>query len=157
MGVVTQFNGSTGKVSFTASNDKVQTAFDFVPGNDCTTCWGPSKAYGPLPSPIELELIIEGVLKGDLWIAADGEPMNGTFTITQSSTPALACFYGKAPSPTLSIPLLDTLALVTAKNVEDSTYFIRSVFPACWTSLTNLNQDQATEKFYSGTMTLVFP
>ena len=159
MGIKLQYNPSTNKIHYTAATNKVQVVDDFPtppPGNPCT-CWGDEKPYGPLPVPSELQVIISGVLKGDLWVPADGEPINGTFTIEQSTLPVLSCFFFKDSDPTLSIPLTSGLGLLTARNVENSTYFNAGSFSNCWTSVSNVFTDQTIEKFYSGTMTLVFP
>ena len=61
--------------------------FEIAPppaGSFCPVCWGSGKPFGAGPTPSKVTAIFSGIQKGDLWVAGDGEPPNGSFGLEQS-------------------------------------------------------------------------
>ena len=52
------------------------------PGSACSICFGIGKPFGNVVAPSYLACLVDGVTKGELWSAPDGEPANGTFKLT---------------------------------------------------------------------------
>lgn len=63
-----------------------------VPAGDaCNTCWGNGKPFGVGETPESITVVIQDVKKGPDWMAADGEPPDGTFELSQLSE--FPCFF----------------------------------------------------------------
>jgi len=57
-----------------------------IDGTHCSVCWDPGYAFENKVTPKYITIEIIGVEKGPGWTAADGEPINGTFQLIQTST-----------------------------------------------------------------------
>ena len=57
----------------------------------CVECWGVGKDFGNLETPIYMQVTFAGMQKGQNWIAAAGEPSDGTLRLRQS--PFVPCLW----------------------------------------------------------------
>jgi len=54
-------------------------------GSPCPICWGTGKPFGAAGTPEEIVVNFSGINKGPNWVAGDGEPLNGEYTLPQIS------------------------------------------------------------------------
>jgi hypothetical protein len=57
-----------------------------VPEGDDGLCWGLGQPFGDGPTPSIIYAKFSGILKGPNWVAARGEPLNGTYQLNQRLT-----------------------------------------------------------------------
>jgi hypothetical protein len=53
------------------------------PGILCPVCWGVGKPFGDPPTPENVVVEISGTNKGPEWLPVQGEPVSGSFTLSQ--------------------------------------------------------------------------
>lgn len=52
-------------------------------GDPCSVCWGLNKPFGSGDTPESFEITFENIEKGPDWNPSLGEPIDGTFEVTQ--------------------------------------------------------------------------
>jgi len=108
----------------------------FLPGDLCTHCWGYQKPYEALFTNKFIGVEISGVGKGPDWTEADGEPINGDFTVTQSKV--LPCeFYLLYSVPLIYLYFDTDRTQLVAKNEKNVEYFQTFSAGACPDEISN--------------------
>jgi len=107
-----------------------------APGLACPLCWGPGKPFGDSLPPIAMIVQISGVNKGPDWDYTRGEPINGTFVLTQ--TVGNSCsFEWIAGRVTMLWENVATLTRFSVRNDELSITFYGNSYPECASMIVN--------------------
>ncbi len=80
-------------------------------GDNCGVCWGLGLPFGSGVTPSVITAIVSKIEKGALWLPGDGEPVDGTFALTQTASCTFLFF-----SPTFRVRLR-WFAVVTPVSV----------------------------------------
>lgn len=98
-------------------------------GSPVVTCWGPGKDFGESETPIQVVARVSGIVKGPLWIPADGEAQNGEFILDQH--PTLSTRFRDLPLPfTVRIifrPLQSVVQVLSTTGIVCFTYVAQLV------------------------------
>jgi len=122
-------------------------------GDLCPFCWGPGKTFGPEGTPESIIVNFSGIEKGPDWIPALGEPIDGTFEVTQDLV--LPCkFTGPGVGGSgISLTFGVGVTSMTAETSLGNTCFVRAA-AACRTVVGN---EGVFTLFIGGTATIIIP
>lgn len=122
------------------------------PGELCENCWGPGKEFGDIPTPSSLTCIIDGVVKGPLWVPADGEPPNDTYELPQDPE-QFACIFEILGAINLSVQFSRTTTQVEGSITGRFGFFQGQSNAECVTVVRSI----INQHFTGGTATIILP
>lgn len=123
-----------------------------IAGVPCTECWGSGKPFGDGPTPRTIQVTFAGIVTGPSWTLPDGNPVSGTFTLTQSGLgPCLWVFLDATWD--IEAFWFDGETVVLARRVGGRLSFSSGIDTPCLLVLPN----ELIFFFNSGTATIVLP
>lgn len=126
---------------------------DVPAGVACVNCWGFGKPFGSGSTPESIELTVEGVVPGPLWVPGNGSLPDGTYTLDQLG--GAPCFY--EANPLLMVSLFVRFNADNTFIELYSTTFVLAFQSLGGSPCSTVRSNQLDDFFMGGTVTIRIP